>query len=91
MHEYTTNVPRARSGVVNDLTPTPTSKLNSGLMNVSNLNPDLSTTNNIQQYLRAFYTPRPYFVVGSTPLADLKAQNNVLAAMLLPQILVCSQ
>ena len=61
----------------NDLTPTAQAQINN--YNVMNYVPDLSTTSYILQYLRAYYTPRPYYNQGAA-LTDLQAQTNVLAA-----------
>ena len=63
--------------MVNDLTPTPAAQIN--VMTAMNYNPDLSTNTYLVQYLRAYYSPRPYIDNG-VPLNDAQAQANVVAA-----------
>jgi hypothetical protein len=78
LYSFSTGDPLANSGMLNDLTPTPAAQIN-GTTNAMNFNPDLSTTTNLVQYLRAYYSPRPYIDNG-VPLNDAQAQANVVAA-----------
>ena len=77
-YNFTTGVPLANSGVLNDVTPTQNYGTNLAV-DFMNYNPDCSRTSYLLQYIRAYYTPRACYNHGG-PLTDAQAQANVLAA-----------